>query len=74
MKPFNLGIGTLILRFYAMMGVVILGGFTGQYWLMVLALPIFLSAMMGVTMGRKKTTISSKDRNLQQKASQAQAA
>lgn len=30
-----------------MMAVVIIGVFTGQYWLVVLALPIFLSAMLG---------------------------
>ncbi|PHN00873.1 hypothetical protein [Flavilitoribacter nigricans] len=74
MKPFSLGIGTLILRFYAMMGVIVLGGFTGQYWLMLLALPIFLSAMMGVKMGGSKKENVSKKRNLQQKQAAAKAA
>lgn len=74
MKPFSLGLGTLILRFYAMMGVVILGGFTGQYWIMALALPIFLSAMMGVKMGGRKQKAVSKSRNLQQNNQAAQAA
>ena len=66
MKPFSLGLGTLVLRFYAMMGVVILGGFTGQYWIMVFALPIFLSAMMGVGISGKKKATVSKKRTLQQ--------
>lgn len=76
MKPFSLGLGTLILRFYAMMAVVILGGFTGQYWIMAFALPIFLSAMMGVKMSGKKneTKTISKNRSLQQNDSAAQAA
>lgn len=76
MKPFSLGLGTLVLRFYAMMAVVILGGFTGQYWIMVFALPIFLSAMMGIKMGGKKneTKTVSKNRRLQQNDSAAKAA
>ena len=41
--------GARILRFYLMMAVVIIAGFTG-YWLMgFLALPIFISVMMGVS-------------------------
>lgn len=74
MKPFSLELSTLILRFYAMMAVVIIGGFSGQIWIMALALPIFLSAMMGVTFGGKKKEDISKTRNLQQNNTAAKAA
>lgn len=48
-KFFNLNFGTVLLRFYLMMGVVIAAGFSG-YWLVgLLALPIFLSIMLGVS-------------------------
>jgi polyferredoxin len=52
MKAFNLSIGTVVARFYLMMAVVIIAGFIGQWWLTVLALPIFLSIMLGVTFGK----------------------
>lgn len=74
MKPFALGLGTLILRFYAMMAVVLIGGFSGQFWIMGLALPIFLSAMMGIKIGGRKKEVISKKRNLQQNTRAAQAA
>lgn len=48
-KFFNLNLGTVLLRFYLMMGVVIVAGFSG-YWLIgLLALPIFLSILLGVS-------------------------
>lgn len=49
MKQFNINIGTMILRFYLMMLVVIIAGFLGQWWLAILAFPIFLSSMLGFT-------------------------
>ncbi|MDX1939349.1 MAG: hypothetical protein SFU99_02290 [Saprospiraceae bacterium] len=59
MKVFNLSIGTVIVRFYLMMLVVIIAGFIGQWWLASLALPIFLSVMFGLTfqMNRKEAQI-----------------
>lgn len=75
MKPFSLGLGGLILRFYAMMAVVLIGGFTGQFWIMLFALPIFLSAMMGIRMGKnQEDNKESKNRTLVQNKSKAQAA
>jgi len=38
-----------------MMAVVFIGGFTNQWWLAILALPIFLSAVCGVSFKAKKT-------------------
>lgn len=61
LKAFDLNIGTVVLRFYLMMGVVIAAGFSG-YWLMaLLALPIFLSIMMGISFTKKKEQIASKN-------------
>ena len=48
-KTFDLSFGTIILRFYLMMGVVIVAGFSGYWLIAFLALPIFLSIMMGVS-------------------------
>ena len=49
LKAFDLNFGTVILRFYLMMAVVITAGFTGLWLLGLLALPIFISIMMGVS-------------------------
>lgn len=45
---FNLSIKNAIYRFYLMMAVVILAGFTGIWAVAILALPIFLSIMAGM--------------------------
>lgn len=55
MKAFELSIGSVIFRFYLMMAVVIAAGFIGQWWLAILALPIFLSIMAGVSFTNKRT-------------------
>ncbi len=54
MKVFNLSVGTIIARFYLMMLIVIAAGFLGQWWLAVLAFPVFLSIMFGLTFGKDK--------------------
>ena len=64
MKPFGIGLGTVLLRFYLMMLVVIAAGFTGQWWLATLALPIFLSIMLGVSFKREKNESEAKMRTL----------
>lgn len=46
MQAFESNFATVIKRFFLMMAVVIIGGFTGQWWLALLALPIFLSAIL----------------------------
>lgn len=48
MEFFSIGIATVILRFFLMMAVIIAGVFSGQWWLTVLGLPIFLSIMLGL--------------------------
>ena len=52
MKAFGLDLGTMLLRYYLMVLVVVAAGFTGQWWLAVLALPIFLSTVLGITFGK----------------------
>jgi hypothetical protein len=48
MKLLQLQVSTLILRFYLVMAIVIGAGFIGQWWLAILALPVFYSALMGI--------------------------
>ena len=63
MKAFEANFTTVIMRFYLMMAVVLIAGFTGLWWLAILALPIFLSSMMCVKFfdrkekGNKKASI-----------------
>jgi 1,4-dihydroxy-2-naphthoate octaprenyltransferase len=52
MKAFQLKISTLLLRFYLMMAIVVIAGFTGQWWLAVLSLPVFISAILGIQFGK----------------------
>ena len=49
MRFFDINLVTVMVRFYLMMAVVIIGIFSGQVWLAGLALPIFLSVMLGIT-------------------------
>ena len=55
MKLFRLNFATLLIRYYLMMVAVILAGFSGNWWLALIALPIFMSCLTGVTftIGRK---------------------
>ena len=53
MKYFNLSIDTLIMRFYLLMVVVIVSIFAGVPELSFLAVPIFLSGILGITIEKK---------------------
>ena len=44
---YNISIGEAVLRYVLMMAIVILAGFTGQWYFALLALPIFLTAITG---------------------------
>ncbi|MEM8585443.1 MAG: hypothetical protein AAGF87_14285 [Bacteroidota bacterium] len=48
MTCFNISLTTVLLRFYLMMAIVIVAGFSGMWWLSVLALPVFISNMIGL--------------------------
>jgi ABC-type xylose transport system permease subunit len=58
MRYFAIGIDGLFIRFILMMACVIIGGFIGQFWIAGFALPIFLSAMLGISFRRGSTTES----------------
>lgn len=49
MKYYEASIGTIVIRFFILMAIVILAGFISQWWIAFLALPILLSAMAGVS-------------------------
>lgn len=53
-KSYQLRFDTLILRFYLLMAVVILAGFLKMWVLSLLALPIFLTCLMGTCFTTKK--------------------
>ncbi|HKK76172.1 MAG TPA: hypothetical protein VJ953_13920 [Saprospiraceae bacterium] len=69
MQYFNISLVTVMLRFYLMMGFVIVGVFTGMHLLTILALPTFLSIMLGITFKKekKKATTASIPRQNKQK-------
>ena len=50
MKLFNLSLQGMVLRFYLMMAVVLIAGFTGTWAIALLALPIFFSGMVGMSL------------------------
>ena len=47
MKQMDHKVSTLINRFYLLMAIVIGAGFSGLWWVSLLALPVFYSALMG---------------------------
>lgn len=56
MKFFELNIAQMLIRYYLMMMVIIIAGFSGQWWLAGLSLFIFLSALMGAQWSKTKET------------------
>ena len=56
MKPFAIGLDTVMIRFALMMALVIVGVMLQQWWLTFFALPVFLSVLMGVSFKREKET------------------
>lgn len=58
MKVFETSFANVLIRFYLMMAVVITAGFTGFWALGLLALPLFLGAILGLGKEEevKKTT------------------
>lgn len=53
-KYFNLDWRTSLLRFYLLMAIVIFAAFTNMFAIAFLALPVFLSIMLGFTIEFKK--------------------
>lgn len=59
MKLFHLNVTALILRFYLLMAIVIVAFFIDYPILSILALPVFLTAMMGISFTRAKNKVTS---------------
>ncbi len=49
MKFFTLSLGTMLVRYYLMMACVVIALFIGQPLLALLAIPLFLSAVLGIS-------------------------
>jgi cytochrome b561 len=59
----SLSMQNVILRFYLLMAIVIAAGFLGQWWMGLLALPVFLSTLLGVALqknNKKQVSVSMK--------------
>ena len=52
MKYFALSLPQLVLRFYLLMAIVIAAFFLHTFWLALLALPVFISCMLGIGLPR----------------------
>ncbi|WP_116108636.1 hypothetical protein [Lewinella sp. IMCC34191] len=63
MRFYAITFDKVVIRFYLMMGVVLLGMFSGYYAIALLALPIFLSAILGVSF-RAETTAATESKVL----------
>ncbi len=50
-----ISLDTMIMRFYLMMALAIIGGFSGYWGIALLALPVFLSTILGVKIEWKAT-------------------
>lgn len=55
-----LSISGVMLRYSLMVGVVVAAGFSGYWWLAVLALPILLSTILGVKIERTTSAKATK--------------
>lgn len=54
MRPYEIDFAKVLIRFYLMMAVIILAGFTGQWWLASVGFLIFMSTMLGVAFKKSK--------------------
>ena len=55
LAAYELSMTSVVLRFYLLMAVVIIAGFAGVWYVALLALPIFLSTMLGIKIDRPAT-------------------
>ena len=54
---FKLDFAGVLVRYYLLMTVVLVGGFSGQWWIGLLALPIFVSAITGLKISYQKPVV-----------------
>jgi len=58
---FKLDFAGILIRFYLLMAVVLIGGFSGQWWIALFALPIFISTITGLKISYKKPVSVAKE-------------
>lgn len=54
MQLFHASFSATLSRFYLMMALVIVGFFLHQYWVVALAIPVFLSCLLGMSFSREE--------------------
>jgi hypothetical protein len=74
MKMLSLSIDTLIWRYYLMMLIVIVAGFSGLWLLSILALPVLFSCLMGLEFGKRVAVPQIRSQSARIKSSPQQAA
>ena len=60
MKLFRISLVSMMMRYYLMMAIIVIAGFSGIWLLSLLALPVFFSALMGLQF--KNTTMTTRRR------------
>lgn len=48
MKIYELNIGKMVIQLYLMMAIIIVAGFTGQWWISIFAAALFFGAVLGI--------------------------
>lgn len=74
MRFFALTFDVILIRYYLMMAAVIGGVFSGQFWIATLALPLFLSAILGVSFKPEPQQKATKKSTVRTMANRAEAA
>lgn len=64
MKFFSIAFDTIIWRFYLLMAVTVIPFLLGVYGLALLAVPVFLSIMLGVSFTKQKGNSQTKEKQL----------
>ncbi|MBK8565391.1 MAG: hypothetical protein IPN76_19105 [Saprospiraceae bacterium] len=48
MKTYELNVGKMVIQFYLMMAIILVAGFTGQWWMTIFAFALVPSAILGI--------------------------
>lgn len=74
MTYFTASIQTIVLRFFLMMAIIIVAIFAGVPYLAILSLPVFISAMVGLSFQLPKATESASTRQINKRTVSRRAA
>jgi hypothetical protein len=69
MKLFQLSVVSFVWRLYLMMAIVVISGFTGLWFISILALPVFFSALIGMQFQKHIDIAGSKRKVIQHSSS-----